>query len=123
MAHALPRTFAEFWPHYVMAHRQAATRAFHLAGTVAGWGLLLAGTALLDWRLVAAAPIVPYPIVWFSHFFIEHNKPATFGHPGWSWLADQKMVGLMLRGRMAEEVRRIEIAQAAATGGELPGNG
>jgi hypothetical protein len=63
---------------------------------------------LLDWRLLVAAPIVPYPIVWFSHFFIEHNRPATFGHPGWSWLADQKMVGLMLRGQMSEEVRRIE---------------
>jgi len=54
-----------------------------------------------------AAPIAAYPIVWFSHFFIEHNQPATFGHPAWSWLADQKMVWLMLAGKMSAEVARI----------------
>jgi len=103
-----PKSFADFWPHYVLAHRHPATRLVHFFGTALGWSLLLAGVVLRDWRLVVAAPIVPYPIVWFSHFFIEHNKPATFGHPGWSWLADQKMVGMMLAGRMSAEVRRIE---------------
>ncbi|MBI3406553.1 MAG: DUF962 domain-containing protein [Acidobacteria bacterium] len=103
---AKPKTFAEFWPFYVRAHSQAATRAFHFAGTALGWTTLLAGLLLRDWRLVVLALIIPYPIVWFSHFFIEHNKPATFGHPAWSWLADQKMVGLMLAGKMNTEVRR-----------------
>lgn len=101
------KSFAEFWPHYVMAHRQPATRAFHLAGTLLGWSLLAAGLWLRNWWLVLLAPIVPYPIVWFSHFFIEHNKPATFGHPGLSWLADQKMVAMMLTGRMSAEVTRV----------------
>lgn len=101
------KSFAEFWPQYVMAHRLPATRAFHLAGTLLGWGMLVSGLLLRNWWLVLLAPIVPYPIVWFSHFFIEHNKPATFGHPGWSWLADQKMVAMMLTGRMTAEVARI----------------
>ncbi len=48
----------------------------------------------------------PYTLVWFSHFFVEHNRPATFGHPFWSWWFDQKMVALMLVGKMGEEVRR-----------------
>lgn len=102
-----PRTFAEFWPHYVRAHRHLTTRGFHFAGTLVGWSLLVAAIVLRNPWLVLAALIAPYPIVWFSHFFIEHNRPATFGHPGWSWLADQKMVGLMLAGKMGEEVRRI----------------
>ncbi len=106
-----PVTFAEFWPVYVRAHSQPATRVFHLAGTLLGWAMLLTGLALQDWRLVLLAPILPYPIVWFSHFFIEHNKPATFGHPAWSWLADQKMVGMMLTGKMAAEVTRIQAQQ------------
>lgn len=101
------KSFAEFWPYYVLAHRQPATRAFHLAGTLLGWSLLTAGLLLRNWWLALLAPIVPYPIVWFSHFFIEHNQPATFAHPGWSWLADQKMVAMMLTGRMAAEVQRI----------------
>ena len=68
---------------------------------------MLAATILLrqPW-LVLAALVVPYALAWFSHFFVEHNRPATFGHPLWSWLADQKMVALMFAGRMDEEVRR-----------------
>lgn len=104
-----PRSFAEFWPHYVLAHRHPATRWFHCAGTLLGWGFLAAAIALRPpWRawLVLAAVVVPYALAWFSHFFVEHNRPATFGHPLWSWLADQKMVALMLAGKMDEEVRR-----------------
>ncbi len=103
-----PASFSEFWPHYVKAHRHPATRLIHFLGTALGWSLLAAGLFLRDWRLLVAALLAPYPIVWFSHFLIEHNKPATFGHPGWSWLADQKMVGMMLAGKMRDEVRRIE---------------
>lgn len=101
------RTFQEFWPYYVKAHSLPATRAFHLAGTLLGWSMLIGGLALRNWWVVVLAPIAPYPIVWFSHFFIEHNKPATFGHPGWSWRADQKMVWMMLTGRMTAEVQRV----------------
>lgn len=106
MPDATPQTFADFWPYYVRAHSQPMTRAFHFAGTFLGWSLLVAAIVLRNPWLVLAALLAPYPIVWFSHFFIEHNKPATFGHPLWSWFADQKMVGLMLAGRMSEEVRR-----------------
>ncbi len=101
-----PRTFAEFWPVYVRAHSQRLTRAFHFAGTVLGWGLLMAAIFLRNLWLVPAAFLVGYAFAWVSHFFIEHNRPATFGHPLWSWLSDQKMVWLMLTGRMGEEVRR-----------------
>lgn len=101
-----PRSFAEFWPHYVLAHRQPLTRGFHCSGTLLGWLLLAAAIVLRRAWLVAAALVVPYALAWFSHFFVEHNRPASFAHPLWSWLADQRMVTLMLAGRMAEEVRR-----------------
>lgn len=102
-----PRSFSEFWPHYVRAHLHPATRAFHFAGTLIGWGLFITALVLREPWLILVALVSPYPIVWFSHFFIEHNKPATFGHPFWSWLADQKMVGLMLAGKMSDEIRSI----------------
>ncbi len=101
-----PSNFSEFWPYYVLAHSQPLTRLFHFAGTLLGWVLLVTAIALRRPWLVLAALVVPYALAWFSHFFVEHNRPATFGHPLWSWLADQKMVTFILVGRMAAEVRR-----------------
>jgi len=101
-----PENFSEFWPHYVRAHAQPLTRACHFTGTLLGWLLLVAAIVLRKPWLVLAAFAGPYALAWFSHFFIEHNRPATFGHPLWSWWADQKMCALILVGRMSEEVRR-----------------
>jgi len=41
---------------------------------------------------------------------VEHNRPATFEHPLWSWRADQKMA-LMLTGKMSDEVRRCAVTR------------
>jgi hypothetical protein len=105
-----PSRFANFWPEYVRAHSQAGTRAVHFVGTLAGWALLLAAITLRHWWWIAVALVVSYALAWVSHFFVEHNRPATFEHPLWSWVADQKMVALMLAGRMREEVRRCTTA-------------
>jgi hypothetical protein len=101
-----PKSFAEFWPVYVAAHRHPLTRYFHFCGTLLGWALLISAIALRNPWYLPPALISGYAFAWFSHFFVEHNRPATFGHPLWSWLADQKMVALMLTGRMSAEVRR-----------------
>lgn len=103
--------FAGFWPEYVRAHSQPATRAMHLAGTLLGWALFLTAFALRRWWWVAGALVFSYALAWVSHFFVEHNRPATFEHPLWSWRADQKMVLLMLAGKMNEEVRRCNSPQ------------
>ncbi|HUL34214.1 MAG TPA: DUF962 domain-containing protein [Candidatus Eisenbacteria bacterium] len=99
--------FAEFWPVYVQAHSDAKTRLMHCVGTLVGWAILAAAIVTRVWWWIALALAVPYALAWISHFFIEHNKPATFEHPLWSWWADQRMVGMMLVGRMGEEVRRV----------------
>lgn len=101
-----PRSFSDFWPIYVRAHSHAGTRLLHFTGTALGWILVVAAVVQRNAWLVLAALVVGYGFAWVGHFFVEHNKPATFGHPGWSWLADQKMVLLMLLGKMEEEVRR-----------------
>jgi hypothetical protein len=99
-------TFAEFWPEYVRAHRRPATRLIHSIGTLVGWMLLGAALATGHWWLIAVALILPYALAWISHFFIEHNQPASFAHPLWSWWADQRMVFLTLIGRMDAEVKK-----------------
>jgi hypothetical protein len=110
-----PQTFPQFWTFYVLAHRQPLTRIFHTAGTLVGWSLLATAIVLRKPWYVLAAFAVPYALAWFSHFFVEHNRPATFGHPWWSWLADQKMVAMVLAGKMEAEVQRCAAAERAGS--------
>lgn len=101
------RTFQEFWPYYVGEHRHPVCRALHYLGTSLFLGLVAWTIAGADPRLLLLAPIVGYGPSWVGHFVIEGNRPATFKHPLWSLLADFKMLGLALRGRMAAEVTRL----------------
>jgi len=100
------KSFAEFWPYYVTEHSKPATRALHLAGTTAALTCASVLLARGRWRLVPLALIPGYGAAWIGHFFIERNKPATFKYPLWSFIADYKMIGLMLAGKMEEEVGR-----------------
>jgi hypothetical protein len=99
------QSFADFWPHYVRAHARPRTRALHAIGSV----LAIASAALAFtfslWFLLAA-PLLGYAFAWYAHFFVEHNKPATFGHPFYSLAADYRMLFLMMAGRMDDEVAR-----------------
>src|ERR687885_2069417 len=99
-------TYRDFWPHYLGAHRDPRTRLAHFTGTGLGVVLLLAAAVTLDWRLVVPALVVGYAFAWFGHFVFEGNKPATFGHPLWSFLSDFRMLGLWLSGRLDDELRR-----------------
>jgi len=112
------RSFAEFWPVYVEAHSEEKTRLMHCLGTLAGWAILVAAIVKREWWWLPLALVVPYALAWISHFFIEHNKPATFEHPLWSWWADQKMVAMMLVGRMNQEVKKVASGSKALASGE-----
>ena len=94
--------FREFWPYYVAMHSRAPTRWVHLTGTLVGALVSVAGAATGRWYLLPALPVLGYGVAWPSHWRIERNTPATFGHPLWSFAADLKMVGTMLRGRDSE---------------------
>jgi hypothetical protein len=102
------RNYDEFWPFYVSQHSKAATRRWHFVGTSAVIVCIILAVAV-NARFLLLAPVIAYGLAWFSHFFIEGNKPATFGHPLWSLRADFHMFGLMLTGRMDDEIRRLEV--------------
>lgn len=99
-------TFAEFWPFYVAEHSKPATRWLHFFGTTIGLACLAGFVATLDWRLLLAGLFAGYAFAWAGHFFIEHNRPATFRYPLWSFVGDWKMWALMLAGKMDGEVER-----------------
>lgn len=98
-------TYAEFFPYYVGQHSKSATRWFHFAGTHLGAATGLTAIATRTPRLLALAPVISYGMAWFSHFTIEGNKPATFGHPLWSIRGDFQMIAMMWQGRNAELTR------------------
>ena len=108
------KTFGDFWPYYVREHSRPVTRAMHAAGTIASMILLAEMFITGNWLMLPAALLVGYAMAWASHFFVEHNRPATFKHPLWSFAADYKMVALMLTGRMKGEVERAGSPRRAA---------
>jgi hypothetical protein len=97
-------SFEDFWPYYVKAHKHPANRALHYVGTSCAVACALTGALTLNPWLLLAAPVIGYGPAWVGHFFIEGNKPATFGYARYSLLGDFKMLGLALRGKMADEV-------------------
>jgi hypothetical protein len=107
------RSFAEFWPFYVRQHSQPQTRLLHAMGSVLAVILFGVAFAVNLWILIAV-PVVGYSFAWYAHFFVEHNKPATFGHPFYSLAADYRMLFLMMAGRMDEEVAKHISAAAPA---------
>jgi hypothetical protein len=94
--------FDDFFPFYVGQHSKAATRWVHLVGTLTGTVVGLQFLARRRWRGVAWMPVFSYGAAWASHFLIEKNKPATWGHPMWSFRGDMRMIATMLAGRDAE---------------------
>jgi len=98
-------TFAEFWPFYVSEHSVPACRALHFIGSTLSLLVLAAAILYNPWLLIAM-PLVGYGFAWFGHFAIEKNRPASFKYPLWSFIADWKMWGLTLAGRMGAEVRK-----------------
>ena len=106
-------TFSEFWPYYVRAHSRSETRLLHAAGSILALVFVVLGLAINLWLLLGA-PLIGYAFAWYAHFFVEHNKPATFGHPFYSLAADYRMLFLMMAGRMDAEVAKHATATAAA---------
>jgi len=105
--------YAEFWAHYLEAHRDPRTRALHFLGTLAAVALLVLSIVGAEWRWLVAVPLVGYGPAWLGHAVFEHNRPETFAHPAWSLVSDFRMLGLFLTGRLAGELRRRGIEREA----------
>ncbi|CAJ2670675.1 uncharacterized protein LOC123888418 [Trifolium pratense] len=100
------RNLEDFWAFYVSQHSKRATRHWHFVGTLLSI-LFLLSSVFFSWWFLFFVPLSGYGCAWYSHFFVEKNVPATFGHPFWSFLCDYKMFGLMLTGQMDREIKRL----------------
>lgn len=98
-------SFGDFWPTYVRAHSRDRTRLLHAIGSILAVVMLGVAFAVNLWFLIAV-PVVGYAFAWYSHFFVEKNKPLTGAHPFYSLAADYRMLFLMMAGRMQAEVAK-----------------
>jgi hypothetical protein len=93
------RTFAEFYPFYLGEHTNGICRTLHFIGTTIAAALLIAAVVTLHWWLIAIAFVEAYTFAWVGHFFFEHNTPATFKYPLFSFLGDWRLWWEVLMGR------------------------
>lgn len=94
------QTFKAFYPFYLQEHANVTCRRLHFIGSTLV--LLILATALLrgEYALLWLMPLAGYGFAWIGHFFFEHNRPATFQYPLYSFIGDWVMYKEMWAGRI-----------------------
>ena len=93
-------SFREFYPFYLREHLNLTCRRLHFVGSSLVLGVLLAAVLAADARWLLVAPLAGYGFAWVGHFFFEHNRPATFKHPLYSFIGDWAMYRDILNGKI-----------------------
>jgi len=94
------KSFSEFYPFYLGEHSNRTCRRLHFIGTTIGLACLLHALATFNFWWLLAGVVQGYAWAWVGHFFFEHNRPATFTHPLYSFVGDWTMWKDILTGRI-----------------------
>ena len=86
----MPRTVTDFQAIWCAVRTLQHCRRLHFVGS--SLGLLSCSKK----RYVAAG----YACAWVGHLFFEHNKPATFQYPVYSFMGDWVMYKDMITGKI-----------------------
>lgn len=92
--------FAEFYPFYLGEHSNRICRRLHFVGSSLALLCAIAAIVRGDAWLILAALLIGYGFAWIGHFFFEHNKPASFKQPWFSYRGDWKMWWQILTGKI-----------------------
>ena len=93
-------SFTDFYPFYLAEHSNRTCRRLHFAGISLGLACFALAVATWNpWWLLAGL-LTGYAFAWVGHYFFEHNRPATFTYPFYSFLGDWVMWKDMLSGRI-----------------------
>jgi len=93
------RSFSEFYPFYLKEHSDRRCRALHYIGSSLVIAILIYAVLSQQFVMLWLLPIIGYGFAWVGHFFFEHNRPATFKYPIYSFLGDWVMLKDFLTGR------------------------
>lgn len=99
--------FEEFYEYYLDAHRDLRNLRLHFYGTSAAIAAAIYAFNVDPervWMYVVPVGAVGYLMAWYGHFFLEKNKPATFGNPFWSFRAGLRMYREILSRKIALRV-------------------
>lgn len=94
------KTFADFYPFYLHEHSNRTSRRLHVVGIAIALGLLIAAAVTREWGFVAAALVAGYGFAFSGHFFFEHNRPASFRQPWFSFMGDWRMSWDIVTGKI-----------------------
>lgn len=102
--------FDEYYEYYLTLHRHPLTKMFHVVGNLATVFYLFTVATLSMASIyflagLLAVPFIVYPFAWFSHLFIEKNKPAAWSRPIWAKMCDWVMIGELVTGNLKLDTR------------------
>jgi len=92
-------SFREFYPFYLSEHANPTCRRLHVVGSTLVLAVLVFACMTQRWTLLWLLPLVGYGFAWIGHFFFEHNRPATFKYPLYSFAGDWAMYWQVITGR------------------------
>ena len=93
-------SFSEFYPFYLSEHSHQTSRRLHFVGTSIGLVLILTAILTRQPMLILYGVLQGYAFAWVGHFFFEHNRPATFKYPFYSFAGDWRMWADILTGKI-----------------------
>jgi hypothetical protein len=103
------KTLKEFWPFYLHEHAHASNRALHFIGSSLGLVILAVALISAKYPLILFALLSGYAFAWVGHFFIEHNRPATFKYPIKSFISDWRLWYTVFMDKIPSEFRKYGI--------------
>ncbi|GAA6135595.1 DUF962 domain-containing protein [Oceaniserpentilla sp. 4NH20-0058] len=96
-------SFKAFYPFYLSQHSNKVCRVLHYIGSSLVLCIMAYTFATSQYGLLWLLPVIGYGFAWVGHFFYEHNKPATFKYPLYSFLADWVMLVQGVTGTLPKE--------------------
>lgn len=95
------KNYSEFYRFYLTEHRNITSRRLHVVGSSIGLYFWSKAIRQRKAKYLVYGLLSGYACAWVGHFFFEHNKPASFKQPLYSFISDWRMLSDVVRGRLS----------------------